>query len=145
VSDLERQHYHAIIDGDGHAVQGFHGAGVTAGHTRGLNTASYGLAVACMAGAVESGPGKTDGRYPLRKVQLERLCQAAAEVCHAYGLEVTERTVLCHSEVTHVYGILQRGKWDIDRYPEEPAWSAAQLHEVLRGKTRWSLERLAKE
>lgn len=142
VNGVDVQHYHAIIAGDGHAVQGTHAAGVTAGHTRGLNTGSYGLALAAMAGAVQGGEY---GQWPITPVQWERFCQAAAEVCLAYGIEPMVRGVLCHSEVQRVYGVVQRGKWDIDVLPFAPHMPPGQVHAELRGKVRWYLERLREE
>jgi hypothetical protein len=87
-------------------------------HTRMLNTGSVGIALCGMANAVES-PFR-EGPAPITEAQVEALAEAAAHVARAYRLEVGERTVLTHCEVTRVYGILQRGKWDISWLPGMP-------------------------
>src|SRR5690348_5121808 len=101
VSGLDKQHYHAIIDKAGHSVKGDTPAGSVCAHTRNLNSGSYGLSIAAMAGAQEGGPY---GSFPMLELQYERVAQAAADVVAAYDLAVTPRTVLCHQEVTFVYG-----------------------------------------
>src|SRR5262245_4599367 len=67
VSAEDKSCYHAIIGGDGLAVKGNTPTGSRAAHTRNLNTGSYGLSMACMAGAVER--PFSAGRYPLKSLQ----------------------------------------------------------------------------
>lgn len=150
VTDTDRQHYHAILQdqeqlGAGKDVLPFRGVysirdnesttdGRYAAHCRGLNTCSFGLAVACMDGAVQGGPY---GHHPLTGLLFERAAQAAAEVLTTYSLPVTERTCLMHSEVERVYGKQQAGKWDIDVLPWEPQMPAAEVHSLFRRKVAW--------
>ena len=136
---IDRSHYHLMIAGDGTAVRGLARVGQYAPHVRGLNTGSVGIAACAMAGARQ---GVMDGRYPLTGLQVERMCQAAAEVVHAYRLALTERTCLTHSEVTDVYRITQRNRWDIDYLPYDPTRKAGDVHELLRRKVDWYLARL---
>lgn len=131
---LDRAHYHVLIAGDGTARRGPRLPGQYLPHTRNLNTGSVGLAICAMAGAVW---GRTLGTQPFTRVQWERAAQAAAELCAAYDLDITERTVLCHSEVGRVYGKQQRGKWDIDVLPFETSLAAADVHDQFRRKVTW--------
>lgn len=151
VSTLDKSHYHAIIGKDGVAVKGFTPTGWVCGHTRNLNSGSYGLSIAAMAGAVEGGPY---GQFPMREVQYERAAQACADVVAAYNLAVNKRTVLCHQEVTYVYGPLatprgpenlrQRGKWDVSELPWERSQgivrSKEEVWQAFRGKVLWYLK-----
>ena len=153
VSAIDRDHYHVILgpdrtaENDVKAVRGvwtprdneFCRAGRYAPHTRGLNSHSFGLAVACMAGAEEGGPY---GRYPLTHVLWERQAQAAAEVCFAYELDVNPRSVLQHWEVTKTYGIVQRGKWDCGELPFDTDRTPQEVADAFRRKVLWYLHRL---
>ena len=134
---LDKSHYHFMVDGKGAVHRGVRSPGQYLPHTRNLNTGSVGLSICAMAGAVQ---GKAHGKFPLLALQWERACQAAADILAAYDLAVTERTVLCHSEVERVYGKKQRGKWDIDVLPFAPALSPAQVHDQMRRKISWYLD-----
>jgi hypothetical protein len=154
-SALDCRHYHVVLQDDqargiGEDVTAVRGlwrpaanapiVGTSyAAHTNRLNTGSFGLAAACMVGAVPGGPY---GPAPLTRLLWERMAQAAAEVCHAYHLDVTERTVLFHSEVERIYDAPQRGKWDIDVLPFDQALSAPEVHAQFRRKANWYLHRL---
>lgn len=152
VTSLDQAHYHTILcderelgrGTDVKAIRGTHPPAANnvtsdndyAAHTRGLNTGSFGLSVACMAGAQPRGPF---GQYPLTKLLWERLAQAAAEVLAAYDLELLERTCLFHSEVERVYGAQQAGKWDIDVLPFQRDLSPDEVHAQFRRKVEWYL------
>lgn len=136
---LDKRHYHLLIRQDGAAVRGNTPIGSVASHTRLLNTGSVGIAVCGMLGATPRGHY---GPYPLTAVQVERMTQGVAEVCHAYELAVTERTVLCHSEAWRVYRRPQLGKFDIDVLPYESELPADEVHALLRRKVQWYLQRL---
>lgn len=121
VSAIDKEHYHIIYGGDGEPVRGDHeisdnvstGDGDYAAHTRGCNSGSIGVSLACMAGAVESpfNPGK----YPMTKKQWDAMIEGIAQLCKFYGIPVTPKTVLSHAEVQGTLGIAQRGKWDFTR------------------------------
>ncbi len=61
-SELDKEHYHLIVEGSGNVVRGDHTISDNvstadddyAAHTRGCNTWSIGGSLACMAGAIES-------------------------------------------------------------------------------------------
>lgn len=152
VSELDREHYHVILEDlaalkrgkDVRAHRGDHtiadndrtGDGDYAAHTRGCNTGSIGLSVACMAGSAR-GAG---GPYPLTLLLWERLAQAAAECCKHYGIPVTEQTVLQHGEVERLLGIPQAGKWDVTWLPFEPHLSALEVGAQFRRKVDYYLK-----
>ena len=90
-----------------------------AAHTLNCNTGSIGVALCCMAGAVESpfNPGKA----PMTVAQWQTLPRVVAELCRRYSIPVTPKTVLSHAEVQANLGIKQKGKWDISRLGFDPA------------------------
>lgn len=132
VSSVDREHYHVIWNGDGIAVRGDHeisdnvrtGDGDYAAHTRGCNTGSIGVAVACMLGAVEV-PFKP-GPYPMTKKQWDAMIDGIAQLCTFYKIPVTQRNVLSHAEVQKTLGIRQAGKWDFSRLAFDPSVKGAR-------------------
>lgn len=123
VSELDRSHYHFVIDGSGKVVDGkwrpeanevIRGRNYAA-HTRGCNTGSIGVSLACMAGAVEH-PFKP-GKYPLKELQWDKLVTLVAFLARTYKIPVTPQTILSHAEVEKTLGIKQAQKWDIARLP----------------------------
>lgn len=136
---LDRWHYHLLVDQDGTMHRAHAPIGRWPAHTRGLNTGSVGLAACGMAGAQARGSnngGVWPGRFPLSAHQVEALCVAAAQVLHHYGLAVTERTCPTHCEVPRIYGIPQRGKWDISWLPGMNETLPALVGERLRQRIR---------
>ena len=117
-SDIDREHYHILIEADGKLVKGRHSIqenittedNVYAAHTQGLNTGSIGVSVCCMAEAIET-PFDA-GYFPMTKIQWDTMAQVVAELCHFYNIPVTAETVLGHGEVEAILGIPQMGKWD---------------------------------
>jgi hypothetical protein len=114
-SAYERLHYHLLIDQNGTAHKGLFPTGRWPPHTRLLNTGSVGIALCGMRGATDSpfAPGPS----PITERQITALSRVAAAVLTRYGILPNERTCLTHCEVTHAYGIVQRGKWDISWMP----------------------------
>lgn len=120
-SELDKEHYHVIIEGDGNVVKGDHdisdnvstGDDDYAAHTRGCNTGAIGVSCACMLDAKES--PFVAGKYPLTKVQWDRMVLVIASLCRFYKIPVTPKTVLTHAEVQANLGIKQAGKWDYTR------------------------------
>ncbi|NSZ57755.1 N-acetylmuramoyl-L-alanine amidase [Agrobacterium tumefaciens] len=122
-SDLDKEHYHFIIEGTGNIVRGDHTIADNvntaddnyAAHTRGCNTGSIGVSFASMAGAIESpfNPGK----FPLTETQWARGMEVIAHLASFYKIPVTDKTILTHAEVQPNLGIKQNGKWDITRLP----------------------------
>lgn len=124
VSDIDRKHYHFIVDGNGEVHNGDLKPeanndctdGNYAAHTRRCNTGSIGVALAGMHGAKEV-PFDA-GNYPINYLQLETMADLCADLCETYGIKVTPKTVLTHAEVEPTLGIKQRGKWDICWLPD---------------------------
>ena len=122
-SNLDKQHYHFIIDGAGKVHPGKFPVeanakpvkGRYAAHTLNCNTGSIGVAVAAMAGAVERpfDPGK----HPITQAQVDALAALCRTLAKQYGIPVTPQTILTHAEVQPTLGIKQRGKWDITWLP----------------------------
>jgi N-acetyl-anhydromuramyl-L-alanine amidase AmpD len=127
-SSLDRSHYHILIEGNGALVRGnpsivLNDAGGTkkgyAAHTLNCNTGSIGVALCCMAGAVER-PFKA-GSAPMTLAQWQMLPRVVADLCRRYTIPVTPKTVLSHAEVQANLGVAQRGKWDIARLAFNPS------------------------
>ena len=122
-SNLDRQHYHFVIDGAGKVHPGKWPAeanakpvkGQYAAHTLNCNTGSIGVAVAAMAGAVER-PFDA-GSHPITPAQVASLVGLCRDLSRKYGILVSRQTILSHAEVQPTLGIKQRGKWDIAWLP----------------------------
>jgi hypothetical protein len=138
---MDRLHYHLLVDRDGHLSRGLTPIGRWCPHTRRLNTGSVGIAACGMSGA---GPMPfSAGPCPLTEAQVAALCRAAAQVIKRYGLIVTERTCLTHCEVPRVYGIDQRGKWDISWLPGMRLPDRAVAGDRLRRLVKEALSQMA--
>jgi hypothetical protein len=142
-SPEDGEFYNVLLDRIGRAHLGDHlltdnlstADGDYAAHTRGLNTGSIGLALCGMAGASRN--PFAPGRYPLTPVQWNNALIAAADLCRRYKLPPDEKHLLMHCEVERVYGIQQRGKWDISVRSWEPGkWVAVTPGEELRARVK---------
>jgi hypothetical protein len=141
-SDLDKKHYHILIENDGTLVRGRHtisdnestADGNYAAHTRGINARSIGIAVCCMADASER-PFDA-GRFPMTEMQWRTMAAVVAELCRAYHIEVTPTTVLGHGEVERSLGVKQRGKWDPMVLPWEPHLSLQEVGHRFRELVR---------
>lgn len=126
-TDFDRQHYHILIEGDGKLVRGIPSIKLNevpakkgyAAHTLNCNSGSIGVSLCCMAGAVES-PFKA-GSFPMTEKQFDTLAEVVADLCKAYDIDVSPKTVLSHAEVQTNLGIKQRGKWDYTRLAFDPS------------------------
>lgn len=122
-SDLDKEHYHKIIDGAGKVHDGRFPIkankgpikGKYAAHTLNGNTDSIGVAVAAMAGAQER--PFVAGAHPITPAQVTALVRLCRDLAAEYGIPVTRQTILSHAEVQPTLGIKQRGKWDIAWLP----------------------------
>lgn len=122
-SNLDKEHYHYIVAGDGAVVPGKWPVeanrkpvkGKYAAHTLNCNTGSIGVAVAAMAGAVER-PFDA-GRAPITQAQMKALAALCRDLAAKHKIPVTRETILTHAEVQPTLGIRQRGKWDIAWLP----------------------------
>lgn len=136
-SELSKQHYHFIVEGDGRVVAGKFKPednikpvkGKYAAHTLNCNTGSIGISCAAMAGA----ESVTDyGEFPITRAQFNSMCRKIAELCKKYDIPVTSKTVLSHAEVQANLGIKQRGKWDIAVLPFAGLTTAKSCGDLMR-------------
>ena len=147
VSDLEKQHYHRIVDHEGKVHQGHHPVsdnipplttGNYAAHTRMLNSYSIGVAMSAMRHAREA--PFSWGDSPMTEVQVDALCLTVSALCTQYGIEVTPSTVLTHAEVQGTLGVRQNAKWDITILPGmELPQSPRKVGDILRSKINSNL------
>jgi len=125
-SDLDRSHYHVLVEGDGRVVRGAPSIDLNAAplrpgyaaHTLNCNTGSIGVSMCAMGGAVEE-PFDA-GRWPLTAAQWDGMLGVVATLADRYAIPPTARTILSHAEVAANLGIAQRGKWDVARLPFRP-------------------------
>lgn len=145
-SATDREHYHFLIDGAGKLVRGDPSVKSNeaplkdgyAAHTRNCNTGSIGISLCGMAGAVQS--PFSAGKYPLKMEQWQVLIKALADLCQAYGIKPTPKTVLTHAEVQANLGIKQLGKWDIAILPFNTKISTAKkVGDELRAQVAFLL------
>lgn len=126
VTAADLEHYHRIIDGEGKRHSGKHQiaanapgkslvSGRYAAHTRGLNTGSIGVSMACMKDANWSRP-RDCAAFP-KAVQVESFVREIADLAIEFSIPVTRKTVLTHAEVEVTLGVEQAGKWDFDYDP----------------------------
>lgn len=138
---LDKLAYHILIQGDGSLVRGKFSIANNAAeliwkprnyaaHTAKANTRSIGVAVCCMAGATER-PFKP-GKAPMLELQFNRMMDVAAQLCDAYNIDVTDKTVLGHGEVEANLGIKQSNKWDPLVLPWDLSKSFADVGQILR-------------
>ncbi len=138
-TDLAKEHYHFIVEGDGKVVAGKFApeanikpkSGAYAAHTLNCNTGSIGISCAAMADAKSV---KEPGPYPITEVQFDAMCRKIAELCRKYDIPVTLKTVLSHAEVEANLGIKQRGKWDIAVLPFAKLSTAKSCGDLMRRK-----------
>lgn len=137
------EHYHYLINGDGLVLQGKHKVsdnencndGVYAAHTGGGNTGSIGIAVCGMLGYHSP---KNIGKYPITKIQTEKLFEFTAKLCKDYNLQITPNTVMTHYE----FGkrnpkTTSAGKIDITYLPSYPTVSVDKVGDFIRNKVKW--------
>lgn len=146
-SDLDKAHYHFLVEVDGRVVPGLHSVadndstadGDYAAHTKGLNTDSIGIAACCMLGAVES--PFSAGTRPMSQIQWERMLDVAAECCKHYGIKVTPQTVLAHGEVEKILGVPQLNKWDPLAWPWDTKKTKKEIGDEIRFQVKYRSER----
>lgn len=148
-SNLDKKHYHIVIDGQGHPHRGFHGIDANvpplrsasyAAHTKGTNSRSIGVSACSMLNAHEI-PFDA-GDFPLNETQWEALAQVSAELCLRYDIPVSRQTVLGHGEVQDILNRPQSGKWDPMALPWMPGLPFRQVGDMLRSRTQQILDQL---
>jgi N-acetyl-anhydromuramyl-L-alanine amidase AmpD len=140
-TDLDREHYHFIVEGDGKVVSGklrpedniSTNDGIYGAHTLSLNTGSIGVSIAAMAGAHDV--PFSWGSAPITETQVAALCKLVKSLCDKYGIEISRRTVLTHAEVQPTLKIKQRGKWDICCLPgDKMIRDPVKIGDILRAR-----------
>lgn len=135
VIDFELRHYHGVID---HLGTFHFGVPIDknvapidfqhtpyAAHTLNLNSGSIGIAVDCMADAVETPTGCITGPSPFTKLQYDAMIHFVNELALYYNIPVRHDTIFSHAEAP-LLGFPQRGKWDFTRLPFEPSLLGAR-------------------
>ena len=146
-SDLDKAHYHLLIEVDGNLVRGKYSIAANssirrergyAAHTRQANTKSIGVTCCAMAGAQER--PFDPGRFPMVETQWNVMAEVTAELCRFYKIPVLPHTVLGHGEVQKNMGVQQRGKWDPLALPWQPELSLVEAGDLFREKVKSFLE-----
>ncbi len=114
--------------------------GKYAAHTGGGNTGAIGIALCGNAGFKCA---SNQGKYPLQKVQFEKMFKTAAELCKKYNIPITPATVLTHYEFGRQNPKTESaGKPDINFIPYQPTLPANKVGDFIRNKIEWYLERV---
>lgn len=152
-NSTDRQHYHYIIQGDGSEIAGIFPVvanevcrtdaakrALYAAHTGGGNTGSIGVSMAGMAGFKSR---NNVGKYPLTKIQCERMFELVAVLCKRYGIVVNPNNVMTHYEfgLSHPKSA-SAGKIDIIYLPPYPDIPANKIGDFIRGKVKWYLQKV---
>ena len=142
-NSVDKQHYHYLIDSKGKIHNGIFTPednencydGRYAQHTGGGNTGSIGVALCGMFGFI----GKNNvGKYPLTKIQCERMFKLCADLSKKYNIFVSHSNIMTHYE----FGIKNpktssAGKIDIVYLPPYPELSKDKIGDFIRGKIKW--------
>lgn len=143
------EHYHFTVGKDGKVDAGKFKpednipplvSGKYAAHCGGGNSNVIGISLRGMAGY--RNPEQV-GLYPLTEKQCEAAWKKCAELCHQYGIEVTENTVYTHYEFGRKNPkTTSRGKIDINHLPYQPNLGSLAVGDFIRNKVRWYLEKI---
>ena len=127
-NNLEKQHYHYLIgykddkpfiEKGNYTVEDNNNCsdGKYAAHCGGGNTGAVGIAICGMLNATRNNYGK----YPFTEDQYNKMCRLVAEVCHKYGIPITEDRVMTHYEFGKKHPeTSSAGKPDISYLPFKP-------------------------
>lgn len=142
-NSLEKKYYHYLIDSNGKVHSGIFtpednedcSDGKYAQHTGGGNTGSVGVALCGMAGFNSR---SNTGRYPVTKVQCEKMFKFVSELCEKYNIPITSQNVMTHYE----FGLKHpktssAGKIDIIYLPPYPDVERNKIGDFIRSKIRW--------
>lgn len=142
-NNVDKNHYHYLIDGSGNIHRGVYTPednenctdGRYAQHTGGGNTGSIGIALCGMYGFKSS---KNIGKYPITRIQCERMFRLVAELSQKYKITISPDTVMTHYE----FGLKNPkttsfGKIDIVYLPPFPNVSKVNIGDFIRNKILW--------
>ncbi len=143
------EHYHFTVGKDGAVAKGRFSpednipplvSGQYAAHCGGGNSNAIGVSLRGMAGYQNP---EQMGKFPLTEKQCEAAWKLCAELCHKYGIPVTEDTVYTHYEFGRKHPkTTSRGKIDINHLPYKPNIGSLAVGDFIRNKVRWYLEKL---
>lgn len=148
VTEFERQFYHYLIDKDGIVINGRYKPednedchdGNYAAHCGGGNTGSIGVAMCGMYGYKSF---NSVGKYPLTKIQCERMFKFVAELCKKYDIAITPDTVMTHYEFGQKHpNTSSFGKIDIIYLPPYPEQPKEIIGNFIRNKVKWYYNKL---
>lgn len=105
VHDDMRVCYHFLIAKSGAVARGLYSLADNAAPVRGYASHTHNLNMGS-AGIVVVGKSPNDRQW-------DSLITLVAYLCKRYALDISERTVLCHSEVERVYFVPQHGADDL--------------------------------
>lgn len=137
-------HYHYLVDASGKVYEGNYKPednlsckdGHYAKHCGGGNTGAIGIAVCGMATV----------NYPLTHRQLEAACKLGAELSYKYGIPITNKTILTHSEFGNSHPhTTSYGKVDINELPCVCVWGREACGDWIRNKVNWYKSKIGKE
>ncbi|WP_057461302.1 N-acetylmuramoyl-L-alanine amidase [Pseudovibrio sp. POLY-S9] len=147
IIDLELMHYNEVIDHEGKVhsgkypvtMQAAYAVGKAASHTLNANSGAIGLAIDCMADAIEQ--PFSAGSAPMTTSQLKVLTERAAYYCEMFDIPVTRYSVLSHAEIQRILGINQKRKWDICwipgmQAPDDPILVGDKIREMILEKLK---------
>lgn len=146
-NNLEYEHYHYLINGDGLIIKGKHCVhdnknctdGNYAAHTGGGNTGSIGVAV---CGMKDYKNKNNVGNYPLTSIQCEAMYKLVAELCKTYAIPITPQTVLTHYEFGQCHPkTTSYGKIDITWLPKIDFGHTDDVGRYIRSKVRWYFQK----
>jgi N-acetyl-anhydromuramyl-L-alanine amidase AmpD len=147
-SNLELLSYHYLIDNLGKVHNCVHKPednedchdGNYAAHCGGGNTGSIGVAMCGMFGYKNF---QDVGKYPLTKIQCEKMFSFVAELCKKYNIPITPDTVMTHYEFGRKHiNTTSFGKIDIVYLPPYPEQPKETVGNFIRGKVKWYYEKL---
>lgn len=133
-SKTDIEHYHYIIDHNGNVHRGKYTPqdnenctdGKYARHCGGGNTGRIGVAICC----------RKDTDTPPVKLQVEAMCNLAAQLCYVYGLKPAD--CITHAEFGKAHpSTSSAGKIDINSIPYANIYGIKQCGDYLRNKINW--------
>ena len=141
---IELADYHFLVTETGEVVPGKYkpednenvNDGVYARHCGGGNTGSIGVAMCGMY--VPKNVDVRNTKYPLTKIQCERMFKLCADLCKKYDIPITPDTVMTHYEFGQKHPkSTSHGKIDITYLPAYPQVTAKNMGDFIRGKIIW--------
>ncbi len=147
--ETDTQHYHYLINSEGRLFKGKYTPednlncydGKYAQHTGGGNTGSIGISMCGMY--VPNNVDIHQTKYPLTKIQCEKMFKTVAELCKKYNIKISSNTVMTHYEFGLKHpSTSSAGKIDIIYLPPYPEITKDKVGDFIRNKVQWYFEKL---